>query len=743
MNTKRILICGDRSFAAKGLKELLIEKGYTVECFSRGETCKEDNIIRGDVYKMSENPYLKNYDVIINFIIIKDGTIEDNIRYIDSVMDFCRQNKVNRLLQISSISVYPNGVQYVNENSKIESNPNMKGGYASIKVAVDNHILAMKGTLNVSFIRPGFIIEERHRVSLAGIVKPLPLGFGLLLGNKKTSLPLINKRKFHEAIMRMMELEIVSDVYLVLENSNGTKMDFAKRFYCKPVVTLPQKIIQFVAHVLYSVNIFDSHRVSLIQGLFKDTYFDSSESEYGLELSFSKHSIAVIGAGAYGSYTINRLLEAGVNSKDITLIDVGNYHLKDEDEIGYGTSLTGVDYTGLKKGRFFGFGGASGKWGGQLLMFSDRDFKHPSSFMRDIIAINKKHQETVFRKFHINNSFKENTIKNGLFTKTGVWLGYFSRNLFLHFKINKTGVLIKNGLRVAKFYYKDGMIRGLEMIDSKGCMKHGYYDQYFLCAGAFESNRIMLSSGLCDEKVTFSDHLSQRIFEIEGKPVIDGEDYQFRLNGTSLITKRIIGEVNDVSYFANPIYNAEFPFFQNLKRMMFKGEFNWKVIKLIINDIPSIISFIWEMIFWRKIYIYHGKWHVYIDIENPSHNSYVKLLDEKDSWGIDKLEVNFEIPESANVVYSQARDEIKSYLDCNSVKYKDCVDKIHADKSEDTYHPYGMFLSDSASIEEYFNYFKNMLIVNTGILPRAGGINTTASCFPIIEEYISRKYGSK
>ena len=50
-----------------------------------------------------------------------------------------------------------------------------------------------------------------------------------------------------------------------------------------------------------------------------------------------------------------------------------------------------------------------------------------------------------------------------------------------------------------------------------------------------------------------------------------------------------------------------------------------------------------------------------------------------------------------------------------------------------------MMLSDSEDIESYFSRFPNMLVVNTGILPRAGGINTTAACFPIIEEYVTTK----
>ena len=54
-----------------------------------------------------------------------------------------------------------------------------------------------------------------------------------------------------------------------------------------------------------------------------------------------------------------------------------------------------------------------------------------------------------------------------------------------------------------------------------------------------------------------------------------------------------------------------------------------------------------------------------------------------------------------------------------------------------------MFLSDSESIDDYFNYFDNLLVLNTGILPRTGGINSTAAVFPLIEEYVFRRMCNK
>ena len=94
-------------------------------------------------------------------------------------------------------------------------------------------------------------------------------------------------------------------------------------------------------------------------------------------------------------------------------------------------------------------------------------------------------------------------------------------------------------------------------------------------------------------------------------------------------------------------------------------------------------------------------------------------------------------------MYDTAKKQVADYLDANGVNYESEGEEIHVEKSEDTYHPYAMFMSDSKSIEDYFTRYSNLLIVNTGILPRAGGINTTASCMPLIEEYIGEYYGKR
>jgi len=447
--------------------------------------------------------------------------------------------------------------------------------------------------------------------------------------------------------------------------------------------------------------------------------------------------VAVIGAGAYGSYTISAV-QRKFPDAEITLFDVGNEQVKSESQIGYKSILYGDKYTGLENGRYFGFGGATSRWGGQLLMFSEKDFESPSRFLRDIVAVAQKHKAKVFDLFGIAPDFNEPSVDEKLFVKTGVWLGYFSRNLFKHFKVaRRKNVKINTNARVVRVILSPNRtVNALEYLHEGVICQTTGFDYYFLTAGAFESVRILLSSDeFSNKKVPFSDHLSQKVFKIKGGTVIGGHDFVFRVKGTSLITKRMIGEIDGVSFFANPIYNSDFPFFQNLKAVLFKRDFSLNTIWKIIKDVPSCLVFTWSIFVLRKIYVYKNEWYLYIDIENPEADSSVSLSSDIDRYGIPALNVDFHIGAKATSVYCRAREQVRKFLKDNNVTFEECDEKIQVDKCEDTYHPYGM-LCEFGSLKEYFSHFSNMLVVNTGVLPRAGGINSTAAMFPVIEEYV-------
>ncbi len=450
-------------------------------------------------------------------------------------------------------------------------------------------------------------------------------------------------------------------------------------------------------------------------------------------------NIAVIGAGTYGSYLIDALLKKYPEA-NITLFDVGDKKIKSEKEIGYYSSLKNALYKGLTDGRLFGFGGASVKWGGQLLTFTDNDFSDPEGFTQDVTKYDKQYKDYMLAKFNIENKFPENQVSDELFTKTGVWLSALHHDFFKWFKIrNRKQVQILQYSRVVRLESSDGKKIDAIVYLQDGKEKKQSYDYYFLTAGAFENARILLSSGMIEgKKVFFSDHLSQKVFKVKKSTKIGDEDFVFRMRGTSLITKRMIGEVDETSYYIHPVFNLNFPFFESVKEVLFKRHFEWKYVWNIFKDIPNVLGFAWSVLVLRKMYVMNNEWFLYIDIENPTKVSYVSLSKEEDKFGLPGLDVHYFADEEAEGVFEKAKAAAIKHMDKCHVDYEVLAEKINVQTCEDIYHPYGMFHFDSA--EDYFNRWSNMLLVTTGCLSRSGGINPTASMLPMVDEFINNHF---
>ncbi len=738
---RNVLICGHRSFVATGLTQELELNGIEYDCFSRGEEKREGNIVTGDVLKMSENKWLDEYDTVINYIILKEQSVEDNIAYIQSLLNFCKKKKVKHLLQISSISVYPNEAEVVTETSEIEKDYHNKGGYASIKVAVDHYLMEHPiDAMTVSFIRPGYIYTKNKEISKAGILIS-KLGMNVLLGDKKTTLPLICRETLHKALAKIILTEKKEPVYLLLnkDKETGTKYNFVCHQWNVKPICLPYAPIMACVKILKGIGIFKQRHYLKFVGLFKRTWFNSEHTENILGVSLGKKRIAVIGAGTYGSYVSN-LLSLVYPHEQIDLLDVGNEHLKDESEMGYLSHVTNAPYEGLQKARFFGYGGASVKWGGQLLTFTENDFANPDKYLQDIVEIDKKYKDTVLARFDLENKNPEQRINDKIFTKTGVWLSYFHRNLFKHFGVARNEKIhIVPHSRVTKILSDGNHITGFEYLKD-GKVQTAHYDQYFLTSGAFESSRILVNSGLSKEKdlMPFSDHLSQRAFKVKSGIKMGDIDFRFRVKGASLITKRFVGEVDGYSFYSQPICNEDFPFFRDLKKLLFGHKLRAGLLLNIIKNIPQCIAFAWYMIVRKKMYVYNNEFYLQIDIEAPRESGKMTLDDEKDKFGEKSVDVDLSILPKTGELFTKARAIIKDYLDEHGVVYEELPFSTSAEKYEDVYHPFGMFC-DFNSAEDYFTHFDNMLVVNTGVLPRAGGINSTCAVMPLVEEYVNNK----
>lgn len=268
-----ILICGHRAYAARNLEERLKQAGYTVICFSRGEVKRENNVVTGLVTEIDTNPLLPNeIDVVINFILLKNGTFKDNLAYIEALCRFCEKRKVKRLIHLSSISSYPNDTELITEDTEIDHNYRLKGNYGAQKVLIDKYLIKQRDEkgLPLVFLRPGFITAPDHPNPIGGIAKILPNGFTLLIGNNQSSLPIVSRDEMQYGLQKAIEDIYPLPVYLLVREGNYTKADYVKTLFPDTIVIpLPKYIVVGLAQLLKALYIFDERKFQMVKGQFK------------------------------------------------------------------------------------------------------------------------------------------------------------------------------------------------------------------------------------------------------------------------------------------------------------------------------------------------------------------------------------------------------------------------------------------------------------------------------------------
>ncbi len=437
--------------------------------------------------------------------------------------------------------------------------------------------------------------------------------------------------------------------------------------------------------------------------------------------------ICIIGSGTYGSYLANAMHKKFPNCS-ITILEVGNQKIQTEEEIGFKSEVVQGTYKASKLGRYFGLGGTSAKWGGQLLFFSSKDFQ--GLFKQDkVVAINEKYATTSLQHFFPNLQLpKEEEIANSIFVKKGIWLHFTKRNLFSFFNIATKASIITDAM-VTKIHYANNKTEFVKYIKN-GKEEILYADFFYVTAGAFQSAEILHNSGYLNIKEAthnFCDHVSVRAFTIHSnKAIIGKHDFSFRFLKKSFLTTRLIGEIDDACFYAQPVFNEKFTFFQVIKNLIYKKQFSLKQFLKVFNQFFYLFPFAYHYFINKKLYIYKS-WDLNVDIEiNRPNENYIDKENET-------LKINFSIPNSTTEKLQTAINKVEQLLIQNNVPYSKLQNNVTDIKLEDTYHPYNLF-----SFKETNHVLnQNTFMFNTGILPRAGGINPTATLFCLIEHHLN------
>ena len=454
-----------------------------------------------------------------------------------------------------------------------------------------------------------------------------------------------------------------------------------------------------------------------------------------------KNKIVIIGAGTYGSYLANSLSEK-FPAIEIHLIEAGNDTTQSEQEIGFIAKVKSENYKATSDGRFFGLGGTSAKWGGQLLFYSNRDFANPGG-MQSLIDCNLKYRKKVLTRFFKTLPvLEEEDLGSGLFSRKGVWLKFSQRNMFTHFKIaDKKNIIVHQNALVSKLNVENGKITSVQVqFDGAKESEKFIADSFYLTTGAFESLRLMHVSGLVDISKSsqgFSDHVSMRCFQIHSSDAkIGGQDLQFRFENGSMITSRLIGEKEGVSYYIQPVFNEGFVFFQLLKQLLFKGKFSLKLFISAAAQFYVIFPFVYSFLVKKKLYIYK-EWFLNIDMELSKSTNSVSMASETDRYGQNGINIHYSISDDSIRKLKEIKEIVAEMLRNENIHFSEVSTNVSTLKLEDTYHPYRLFApAEDKELSQLFQPLSNLCLINTGLLQRAGGINPTAALFCWIEQHI-------
>ena len=462
--------------------------------------------------------------------------------------------------------------------------------------------------------------------------------------------------------------------------------------------------------------------------------------------------ICIMGAGTYWCYLAQRLIEEFGENIDITLIDLGNEKIRSEKQAGL-VSYS-IASSAAKFGRYFGLGGTSAKWGGQILFFDHNDNPRKEVVWDEIISVCEKFRNTVLTKLTGKiTDFDSNGGHSGLIFKTGLWLKYSKRNLYksvLKSKSRKVINILKD-LRVVRLVFESETLKRVELCDLKGQRKSIHADIFYLTAGALESCRLLLLENMQSNKISqllgknLGDHISLDLFELDGKDtVFGGFDLKSNWSRGNLVTGRIVVFGQDGRLgFIHPIFNKDVQIFKALKSALFGRGIITFNIRTISNGISFLMKFFFTMLVHRKLYV-DGYYNLRLDIEqNSVNNNFVSLSDETDIYGQKGILVNWNVSESDLQIIAEMAGEFENYLFRNNIAFKRLVSQNEdlTIKVEDTYHPTGILSVgvDSNSVLDMnclVRNTSNLYHFSTGIFPSAKSINPTGAGFCMIEKHL-------
>ena len=459
--------------------------------------------------------------------------------------------------------------------------------------------------------------------------------------------------------------------------------------------------------------------------------------------------ICVIGCGTIGSYLIKRLLDTYATDIQITVIEVGNKKTQNEAQIGLDSIAPNTSAS--KLGRYFGLGGTSARWGGQVLFFDERDNPLQDPDWKEIVRLNNKHKNQILRTLLGNPPEIPTDAQTTV--KTGIWLKYAKRNtykLLSHKELKRIELIMDH--RVTGIALSDQKICSVSCTNKSGDVRIIEADQFYLTAGALESCRLLLSWSKwlptlkeTDLGKNFGDHISTELFHIHNAPPrLKGVDLTPEIHQGSLITKRFIIQSRDgVVGFMHGVFNKEVKAFKFIKELLFGKRSTSVTFMEFLAGIAFLFKFAWNLLFRRRLYVDPTQWSIQLDMEQVTPNpNKLSLTENADHFNEPVLRIDWSISQADKDILDEIRTNIETTLRDEGLQFTPIYDpSAKNNKVEDVYHPVGCIRagSDTKAVTDFHgkvHQVDNLYHYSTAQFSSAKSINPTAAVLAFVEEHL-------
>jgi nucleoside-diphosphate-sugar epimerase len=229
-STKHVLLCGHRAFSARGLRQLLSTGGCQVTQFSRGEDGQDEQALLGPVNQVHSHPRLdQRYDAVINFIVLINAGLEENLAYLRSLLQLCAERSVTHLIHISSMSVYPDSTRCYTEQAPIKPPPQPARTYADMKTAAEYFLLQQASPdLRLSLLRPAYILGTGHPNPVGSVGMRTLGGRLLVLGRGDRQRAVISRPVLHSALLHLVHAppQERCEALLMVDRESPTSLEY-------------------------------------------------------------------------------------------------------------------------------------------------------------------------------------------------------------------------------------------------------------------------------------------------------------------------------------------------------------------------------------------------------------------------------------------------------------------------------------------------------------------------------------